>query len=252
MRARTNTPRIHALPLLLLLVGCAHRPPQENLPTYPWTDAPTALRAMAKRATQVKTINSPCALTLTRPNGESIRLDGALAISLPDKSVRIRAWKFNTAVFDLTLIPSGLFLELPRDPDRRPQVLPASLSAAQLARALSLLGPNFFEDPKPQTRDPGGPRFELSKPIEQGQTMIASVDRATLTVRQYRLLGPSTALRFTLDLAQYRDFHGLPWPTRMVATNNGSRIDLELTDPQLNVPLPPRAFVPPRGAEKVP
>lgn len=207
---------------------------------------------MTNRASAVKTINSPCALTLTRANGESVRLDGALAMSLPDKSVRIRAWKFNTAVFDLTLTPAGLWVELPRDPDRRPQVLPASLSAAQLARALSLFGPDFFEGPKPTLSDSGGARFELAKAVEQNQTMVASVDRATLTVRQYRLLGPSTAVRFTLDLLQYQEFDGLAWPTRLVALNNGSRIDLELRDPQLNAALPPQAFVPPRRAEKLP
>lgn len=235
--------------MVLLVIGCAHQP--ENLPTYPRMDDATALRTMAERASQLKTVNCSCILDLTRADGESIRLDGAIAMSIPDKRVRLRAWKFNQVVFDLTLTPDGTWIEMPSDPDRRTQVLPASVSAEQLARAISLFGPDILNDPKLQVLDTGGVEFRFRRPADDGQMFIGRVERSTLVIRQYQLLGPSGNTRFTLDLKHYADFGGIVFPTELVALNNGSRIDVTLQQMQINQPLPPRAFVPPRRAEKL-
>jgi hypothetical protein len=236
--------------LLLLTVGCAHQPP-ENLPTYPWTDHLIALRTMADRASQLKTLNCACILNLTRADGQSIRLDGAIAMSIPDKRVRLRAWKFNQAVFDLTLTPEGTWIEMPADPDRRTQVLPASVSAEQLARAISLFGPDILNDPKLQVLDTGGDEFRFRRPADDGQMFIGRVERSTLVIRQYQLLGPSGNLRFTLDLKSYANFDGIVFPTQLVALNDGNRIEVSLRQLAVNQPLPPKAFVPPRRAEKL-
>jgi hypothetical protein len=233
----------------LLLVGCMPR--AENLPTYPWTNDQAALHTMAERAGQLKTLNCSCMLNLTRSDGQSIRLDGAIAMSIPDKRVRLRAWKFNQAVFDLTLTPDGTWIEMPADPDRRTQVLPASVSAEQLARAMSLFGPEILNDPKLQVLDTGGDEFRFRRPADNGQMFIGRVQRSTLVIRQYQLLGPSGNLRFTLDLKNYSNFNGVVFPTDLVALNDGNRIDVSLQQVQVNQPLPPKAFVPPRRAEKL-
>ena len=123
-------------------VGC-NSPPPEHLPAYQWVDDPTAMQALCERAERVHSVSSEASLTLTRANGDSVRLDGAVAMRLPD-SVRMRAWKFGQAVFDLTLTPDGLWIEAPADPDRRGQVMPASLSAAKMARAWSVISGEFF------------------------------------------------------------------------------------------------------------
>jgi outer membrane lipoprotein-sorting protein len=211
-----------------------------------------AVRIMAARARQIQTVSSECSLTLSRADGQSVRLDGAVALSIPDKAVRIRAWKFNQAVFDLTLNRSGLWLEIPRDNDRRAQVLPAGLSAAQLARALSLFGPDIFDNPQMQIRDDGTRALELVGPVENHRTLIVHIDRPTLTARQYLLTDANGRVKFTLELMQYMELQGIVWPMRMTAINDGSRIDVELRDVQINAALPAGAFVPPRGAEKVP
>jgi outer membrane lipoprotein-sorting protein len=234
----------------MFVCGCAAQP-QEHIPTYPWTDDRAALQNMAQRARSIQTVSSACSLNLTRADGQSVRLDGAIALSIADKRVRLRAWKFNQAVFDLTWTDSGLWLEVPGEGNRRAQVFPAGLSAAQLARALSLFGPDIFNDHL-QIRDTGGSTFEFTRPAANGQTMIARIDRPTLTVRQYRMLDTARRVRFTLDLSRYEQIGGIVCPTYMTALNDGSRIDVELRDVQINVPLPPAAFVPPRGAEKVP
>jgi outer membrane lipoprotein-sorting protein len=212
-----------------------------------------AMRVMAVRARKIRAVNSECSMTLTRPNGESVRLDGAVALSVPDKQVRLRAWKFNQAVFDLTLTRSGLWLEIPSDSIRRTQILPAGLSAAQLARALSMFGPDIYEEPRAQIRDDGRKTLEIAEQLDGGQTLTVRVDRTTLTARQYTI-SEGGRMKFSLVLSGYenRELEGIVWPTRMTATNDGSRIDVELRNVQINTPLPPAAFVPPRGAEKVP
>jgi len=238
------------LAALLFSVGCTQRP--ENLPTYPWTDDQTALRTMAERASHLKTLNCSCILDLTRADGESIRLDGAIAMSIPDQRVRLRAWKFNQAVFDLTLTPDGTWIEMPSDPDRRTQMLPTSVSAQQLARAISLFGPDIFNDPRLQVLDAGGDEFRFRRPADTDQMFVGRVQRSTLVIRQYQLLGPSGHVRFTLDLKNYSDFGGgIVFPTELLALNDGNRIDVTLQQMQINQPLPPRAFVPPRRAEKL-
>lgn len=231
-------------------VGCAH--PHEDLPTYAWTDDATALRDLRARAAAMRTLSSEARLTLTRPDGQSVQLDGAIALSLPGHSVRLRAWKFNQAVFDLTLTPAGLWIETPHDPASRRRAFPASASAAQMAQALALIGGDAFEGPGVQVRGAGGPTFRVIHPVGQGQTMTVLVDRRTLVVRAYHLSDPAGRVRFTLVPADYRVLAGVTFPTRFTAESAFGQIDVVLVDPELNDPLPPGAFVPPRGAEKAP
>jgi hypothetical protein len=236
--------------ILLLACGCAPRPRPENLQAYHWIDDATALRDLSERAHAVKTVSAAALLTLTRPDGQSVRLDGAVAMSLPDKSVRLRAWKLSQAVFDLTLTPRGLWIEIPNDANGRQQVGPASVSASQLARALAIFGGEVFDGPDARLIDRGGPRFEVRKPLEDGRTMTADVDRDALVVREYRLADASGAVHFTLTPSQYQSLNGLLWPTRLIARSDTGAIDVELRDIELNAELPPGAFVPPHGAEK--
>jgi outer membrane lipoprotein-sorting protein len=233
---------------LLPLGGCASNP--ENLPRYRWTDDRTALQTLSERAHAIKTLSAASLLTLTRPDGNSVRLDGAIVISMPTQSVRLRAWKFNQPVFDLTLTPAGLWIQTPRDVNHRQQVLPASVSAAQLARAISIFGGQVFDGSDVRVIDSGGVRFQVRKPLENGQTMIADVDRATLTVRVYAVSDSSGIVHLRLTPTNYRDFDGIIWPTRLSAQSDSGKIDVELRDVELNGELTATAFVPPRGAEK--
>ena len=248
---RRDAPPVQAVCVIVsLIAGCAPNR-AEHIPTYRWTDDQSALRTMDRRAQSVRTLGAECLIILTRPNGESVRLDGALVMAPPQKSVHLRAWKFNQPVLDLTLVPQGLWVETPRDPSGRQKVLPASLSAAQVARAMSLFGGELFQKADVRVIDTGGPFFEVRKPVGNGQIVSARIDRATLTVRQYRLRDAAGKVRFVLALEQYRDFGGIVWPTRLVATSENGRIELELRELELNAPLPDHAFDPPARAEKV-
>jgi outer membrane lipoprotein-sorting protein len=229
--------------------GCAHKPAGSNLPTYAGLDDAAALKVLSERAAAVKTLSAQCRLTLTRPDGESVRLDGAVVMQPPER-LRLRAWKFNQAVFDLTLTPDGLWVMAPGDEERREKVLPASLSAAQFGREWAVLNGGFFLERDLVT---GGDRtwLDVRRRVEDGRTILCRVDRRTLTPWRYEMRDPSGKLRFRLALSEYQVVSGIPWPTALAARSGDGRIDVRMKDVELNQELAPTAFRPPRRAEKV-
>jgi hypothetical protein len=244
--------RLICLCCAALLLGCAHRPAaRENLPSYPWTSDAAALRELSLRTHSVQTISAAALLTLTRPDGQSVRLDGAMAVSLADKSVRLRAWKMGQAVFDLTETPRGLWIETPKDAGHSGQIAPARSSASNFARAISVFGGDIFNGPGVRVIDRGGPHFQVSMTDNDGQDIIAVIERSTLAIVQYRVTAGGVT-RFTLDLSDYHVFNGITWPSRLIARSETGAIDAQLLDIELNASLPQGAFIPPRGAEKAP
>jgi outer membrane lipoprotein-sorting protein len=229
--------------------GCA-APPAEHLPAYQWVDAPSALHDLCERSQRVHSLSAETSLTLTRSNGDTIHLDGAIAMRLPD-SVRMRTWKFGQAVFDLTATPGGLWIEAPPDPERRGQVMPASLSAAKMARAWAVISGEFFCAADARVVDVSPSLVGVERNIG-GQRIVCEVQRATLTPRKYSVFDADGVLRFTLTLDHYDLIGGIPWAVKLTAKSEGGLITIELKDPELNGELAPNAFVPPRKAEKMP
>ena len=120
--------------LVLGVTGCAaRRAPEAGLPKFGDLDDATALRVLDERARSVGTASAACDLALTRADGQSVRLDGAVAMAPPDR-LRLRAWKFGQAVFDLTMTPEGLWVVAGDVASRRQRVLPACLSAGRVGR----------------------------------------------------------------------------------------------------------------------
>jgi hypothetical protein len=196
-------------------------------------------------------VQSEASITLTRPDtGESVRLDGAIALQPPDNA-RLRAWKIGQAIFDLTINPQGAWVVLP--PDRKDQMLPAGKNASQFLRQWSTyLGDFFAEDGLTVDDKPGAKRFTVTRKMKEG-TLAADVDRATLTPRVYRFVDGEGQTRFTLLLDGYRDVGGIPWPTELVAKGDGvGQVKVEMHGVELNQEINPKAFVPPRRAEKLP
>jgi len=232
--------------LAVILAGCAAH---ENLPTYPWNGPSDAIAVLSQRAQSVKTVSAQCQLTLTRANGQSVRLDGAMAMKPPD-SVRLRAWKMGQAVFDLTLNNGQAWVETPSDRDARDRVLPASASAGKMARAWALLSGAFFTGEDLHVIDHGGPRFTLWRMIE-GSRVECAVERATLTPRVYSMIDPSGRRRLELIEDHYQQIGGIAWPTRMTAHSDQGTVVVEMSDTELNTDLPPGAFRPPARAQRL-
>ncbi|HEX8913506.1 MAG TPA: hypothetical protein VF796_14195 [Humisphaera sp.] len=234
--------------LLLLAAGCrsSTEPP---LPAEPWTDDAGAVRAIADRAAAVRTVSATCTITLTRPDGQSVALDGVLVSERPDR-LRLQASKFTQKLFDLTLNPDGLFVRID-DPSRKDKVVPASLSAARFAREWAMFNGEFFAAPDVSVEHRGPKAFLATRRLPDGRTVTCEVERPALVPRVYRMLDPQGVQRFTLSVPRYRLIDGRPYPDRMVAKSEQGTIEIEMREVELNVELPPAAFKPPKGAEKV-
>ena len=246
MRAGT----LSGLLLLLAVGGGCGAHVKENIPTYPLTDAASTLKLVAEHAKQVRSLTGEGLITLTRPDGESVRLDAAMAMQPPTR-VRMRAWKFGRAVFDLTVTPDGVWAVIPDDPKRKEQMTSAGVSAAKLAKTWSVLSGGFFESAglKAETR---GSKLLVRRDTADEPVVVCEVDRATLTPRKYSLLDDKGVTRFTLSLEQYRQFGSVVWPTKLMAVSDSGTVEIELRGVEINPELEPAAFVPPRRAEKLP
>jgi hypothetical protein len=231
-------------------VACAPKRTPDVAP-YRWVDEHTALADLRARAAALKTLSAECGITLTRADGESVQFDGALVLENPNH-VRLRAWKFNRAVFDLTLNDEGLWVMTLDDPSRREQVLPATLRAADFLRELSLFTGGFFTQEPPPKAETRGNTLLLTRATPHG-LLHCEVDRATLTPRRfYSDAQTSGAERFELKLSKYREVNGVPWAMRLEAVSGMGRVAVEQRDVEINGELAPQAVVPPKRAEKRP
>lgn len=233
--------------VFLYAAGCA-RPKMSALPTYGGLNDLAALHVLAKRAEAVKTLSAECALTLTRPDGQTVRLDGAVVMEPPHR-LRMRAWKFGQAVFDLTLTPDGLWVLTSGDSGRREKVLPATLSAAQFGREWAALNGRFFLEPDLVTGGEGK-WLTARRTLDDGRRVTCRVDRLTLTPRDYEMRDVQGRRRFRFALSHYQPVHGIPWPMKLAARSADGDIEVRLKDVELNGELAPNAFKPPRRAEK--
>ncbi|MBA2708765.1 MAG: hypothetical protein H0U59_13250, partial [Gemmatimonadaceae bacterium] len=178
--------------LLTLTAGCV---PRDGLPTHPRMSVDETRRILARRAESVKTISSQATITLTRPDGESIRFDGAIALRPPDRS-RLRAWKFGQAVFDLTVTPDGVWIIAPDDPKHRQDIRRAGATAADFGRTFSSLLGSFFSSAD-LTGAEHGDMMRFTHKSGNGAALTCEVDRRTLTPRRYRLLDDGSKRGFT-------------------------------------------------------
>jgi hypothetical protein len=227
--------------------GCAR--PDSALPAVEWgEDVGVARQILIERARSVRTVSATGLLTLTRPDGQSVRFDAALVTAPPDR-LRLRAWKLGRAILDLTLTPDGLWLLSPQDRSLRDKVESAGAGAGQIARQWALLSGAFFE------------REDLVVSLEPRSLVLAGnegelalrcyVDRRTLVPRLYTLRDDRGRTRFRLRLDDYQMIGDIPYPHRVQAESDSGKIVVQLLDVELNTELAPGAFTPPRRAEKV-
>jgi outer membrane lipoprotein-sorting protein len=236
-----------AIVAAILLAGCAPKR-DPNLPAYHWVDDETALADLRTRAAALKTLSSQCAITLTGQDGRSVQVDGVLVVERPNH-VRLRTWKFDRAVFDLTLNDDGLWVVAMDDPARREQIMPATVRAGDFVKHLSLFTGGFFLDDPPPRVETHGDTLVLTKAIAEGQSLHCDADRQTLTPRRFYSESASGE-RFELLMKSYRDLNGVLWPMRLEATSAMGRVIVEQRDVEINGELAAGAFVPPKRAER--
>jgi len=235
--------------LLAGLSGCANR---ERIPVYPAMADEAALRTLAQRAAAIHDASGSGSLTLTRPGGDSVRMDVAVVMQRPGR-VRMRAWKFSRAVFDLTVNEDGVFLVAPSEAGggAGEKVRSAGIGAGKFARAIGVLfGGDFFT--RAGLRVLKDSPFTLEVDIS-GERVTCEVDRRTLTPRVYRVLDERGNQRFKLELSKYVDHGGgIVYPHAMVATSEQGKAEVALRDVDINAGVAAGAFKPPARAEKLP
>ncbi|HYE61571.1 MAG TPA: hypothetical protein VD997_06220 [Phycisphaerales bacterium] len=219
---------------------------------YDWRSEQAAVETLAARAESIRSIQAACALTLTDPRGETVNFDGALVFELKDNQprLRLRTWKLGQAVFDATVREDGVWL---MTSEQAAQRMPADgLQRArpeQIAQAISLLTGDFFRDPRLVLTTT--PELTATRPIDSG-TIVATIDRATLTVIKYSIRDEHNRERQALHLDTYRELgpNATPFPLRIRAVGEHGSAEVRLQDVELNGPIQPAAFTPPRRAVK--
>ncbi len=209
-----------------------------------------SLDVVAARVEAVRTLSAECDLTLTDPAGESVRLDGAIAAAFPDR-LRMRAWKFGNAVFDIT-VAAGRTWILADDAPRTPQQPDAGVWAAvdRLPSAIGLLGAEYFRSAR-VTDDRRG-LLTVTGPAFEGVDATCEIDRTTLTVRRLTFANDESASTRWVSFDRYHLIDAVVWPTRVRFSGPEGVIFLRFREVQLNGTLAESAFVPPRRAIEQP
>jgi outer membrane lipoprotein-sorting protein len=228
------------------LAGCA----APEVRRYRWVNEQTAVADLRKRAAALKTLSAEGAITLERPDGETVKFDGALVMQPPNR-LRLRAWKFSHAVFDLTLNDDGLWVMTMDDPKRSAQLMPVSVQAADFVRELSLFTGGFFtQDPPPWTQHRGSDIVVFTRETKDGGTLNCEVERENLVPRRFYSRGPE-GQRVELKMDEYRAYPGgVTWPDEIEAVSEMGSILIQMRNVEVNRELAPGAFVPPKRAEK--
>jgi outer membrane lipoprotein-sorting protein len=214
--------------------------------------ADQAMSALAERAHAVRAVSGEGTVTLTRANGQSVRLDAAVVLE-PPQNARVRAWKFGHAVFDMTLTSQGVWIVAPQESDRRAEILSAGGNTGRLTRQWLRLMSGLFDAPGVSAQEKGD-QLLVRQENSDGTVMNCEVDRKTLTPRRYVLRDDRGAQRFALSLGRYMDFGGggIVWPRRIEASSETGQILIDLRDVEINGDIPPGAFKAPARAEKLP
>ncbi|MDP1662854.1 MAG: hypothetical protein Q8L55_13145 [Phycisphaerales bacterium] len=232
--------------VMVVLTGCVSEPP---LPTYlPMSDA-AALTAIADRQASVTSIWAECDLELTDAQGQSVSLDGVL-IAVPPGKVRLRAWKFGHAVFDLTLRDGQGWVFVPDEGPTAGKMSVESTPAQRVGEALELLGPSYFRTARPA----GGDKTTL---IAEGTAMgrdnvECEIDRLTLTPRRFVLGAAGGGSSSELRLERYRLVGDVVWPTRLRLRSPSGEVVATLREVELGGDVPAGAFTPPQRAKALP
>lgn len=229
----------------IALSGCS-----TPLPTYPRTTDRDALRIITDRLASVRTISATADVTLASADGRSVNLDGAFVAEMPARA-RLRAWKVGTLVFDLTVLPEGVWVvaqEQAAESDKRLDV--GSLPAASIVPALELLAPEYFRGAVPQPGSSDDHLLVVAGAALSRRDVRCEIDRATLTPRRFTL--PLEAGSAELILDQYAVIAGTVWPRRLGFRGPAGEIVVRLDEIEINSELQDRAFVPPARARKLP
>ncbi len=228
------------------LLGCA-----PSLPRVGPVPFAQSIQTLRERADAVETVAAEGRLTLTDSRGQRVTLDAVL-VSEGDQRMRIRTWKLNQAVFDLTRNEDGLWLWQSSRMQRQ-AVDADELSPDHLMAVWRLMRGQVFHDTPSDAID--GTALDLTYPLhfdDVPMTLQATIDRSTLVPVRYVLLDEAQRVRLTLRLERYRMIGEVPWPMRITAESDEGTVRIAWSHVALNEPTATGAFKPPSRAERRP
>ena len=231
--------------ILVVGVGCG-----TPLPRYEWHDAPTALHTMSRRDGGIRTFSSSCRILLESGAGR-VELTAAL-VAQPPHHLRLRAWKFSQAVFDITLNDDGLFV-LDKNQAKDASETLQRVNHARFIEAIALL-PGFEHAAAWHTcARSDGDEFAITKPLpDRGAALECTVDKSTLIRKRCVYRDDGGHVRQTLSFDAYAIVGDTVWPMRVDGSGESGSFVLLFDRIEVNVELAARAFDPPRRAVKQP
>ncbi len=249
-------------PVLLLIAallpGCTT--PAPPLPTVEWDTLEDARQILIDRQAAIESVQAQLKLKLTSPppENETNTLDAALVIQ-GDDHFRLRAWKLNQTIFDLTATPDGTFIVANEEMKKRAPN--AEQDLGQLADQLGamLRGPDYAK-----ASFGGGVRSEvygaITEPIthpsgfhelfvEWGEA-YTQIESETLVPHCFAVRADSGQSQIVIK-PSYQKFGQLYWYRQVTATGDFGNVEMTFRDVELNGELNPRAFKPPRRAVRI-
>lgn len=244
--------RFQPLVLILLAIniaGCAkdNLPP---LPTHPLVDETQTLELIRQRTASITNLTGKGSVALSSPTRGDITLESVFVLR-PPGDARVRAWKFNQAVFDLAVLNDGVWLYSPREkPGQTGEIGAAGKTLGDSVRQWIGLLLGKLDAPD-ATKRIDGDTLVVTRPAAGGGTLTITIDRPTLTVRSQSISDEAGVKRFGLSFERYQFLGNTLWPTRIVATSPTGTITIRTDSLTLN-DAPDSAFKPSPRAIKLP
>ena len=240
-------------PLILLVAaaafaGCAKNAPPP-LPVLPLVDADQTLATLRDRIAAVQSLTGKGEVQLSSSTRGDVTLESVYVLR-PPGDARVRAWKFNQAVFDLTATGDGVWIYSPREASAPGEVPPSAKALGDSVRQWVALLLGGIESPDAVHRLTGDDLI-VTRPAAGGGMLRIVIDRPTRTVREQSISDPDGRRRFTLLLTDYQLFGDLPWPTRIVARSETGTITVRTRAITFN-DAPATAFKPSSRATRLP
>lgn len=227
------------------LTGCAAIGPP--LPTVDWNTTEDARTILTERQNAIESVQTQVKIRYTSPppESETNTFDGALVIATNDR-FRLRTWKINQTIFDLTVTPEGTFIAAIDEMKERAPDSEADLAALANNLGAMLRGPDYAEA-RIETR---GDTVRLFWGPNARPELAAEFDRWTLGLRAMRTRTANGSAPVAIE-SQQADYNGYVWFKELTAAGDFGRFEMTFRDVEINGELNPRAFKPPRRAVRL-
>ncbi|MBB6430171.1 hypothetical protein [Algisphaera agarilytica] len=240
------------LAAIAVLPGCVTTAPP--LPAVEWDTLEDARQILIDRQNAIESVQAQLKLKITTPapDEQTNTLDAALVIQGDDR-FRMRAWKLNQTVFDLTATPDGTFIVA--NEEMKKQAPDAEQDLAKLTDQLGKLlrGPDYRQ----ASMSLINPLLGSDVPTSES-AIFATWPEGYTQINQRSLVPENSAFGSTNPSepsvgveTNFSIYETLYWYQRVVVEGDFGTVEMTFRDVELNGELNPRAFKPSRRAVRI-